>query len=106
MSYKLLTFADPNASVFATSDLWRRFSYYFVIEQLNSPYDLRGLSDPERWLQQVTVVAPFYSSVAYSVGAFVVKTKALERISESLSREPKPEVISPEEGVVIADDSL
>jgi hypothetical protein len=107
MSYKLLTFADPHASVFAASDLWHRFSYYFVIEQLNTPYDLRGLSDPERWLQQITVVAPFYSSVAYSVGALVVKSKAPERISESLSREPEPKVISPEAGVVvIADDSL
>ncbi len=108
ISYKLLTFAEPNVSVLAASNPWHRFSYYFVIERLMPTfYDTRG-SDPERVVQQVTVVASFYSSIAYSVGALAMKTKVLQRIFESLSREPEPEVISPEEAgvVVIADDSV
>jgi hypothetical protein len=108
ISYKLLTFSDPNVSVLAASNPWRRFSYYFVIEpRMPTLYDLRG-SDFHRVLEQVTVVAAFYSSIAYSIGAFAMKTKVLQRILERLSREPEPEVIGPEEAgvLVIADDSM
>jgi hypothetical protein len=57
-------------------------------------------------LHQVTVVASFYSSIAYSLGALAVKTRFLERIREFLFREPEPEVIGPEEAavIVIADE--
>jgi len=103
ISYKLLTFADPNTSILAGGNTWNRFSYYFVIQRISPLYG----SDPERWLQQVTVVASFYSSLAYTVGAFTTKSKALQRIWESFSREPEPEVIEPEEaGVVVVPESV
>ena len=99
ISYKLITFADPNVSVLAASSPWHRFSYYFVIARLSPVFYLP--SDPERWLQQVAVVAPFYSSLAYSVGAIAMKTRALQRAWESLSREPYPEVIEPDESGIV-----
>jgi hypothetical protein len=102
ISYKLITFADPNTSVLAGSSTWYRFSYYFVIQRL-SP--IHGF-DPERWLQQVTVVASLYSSLAYSVGAFAAKCNVLQRIRGSFPDGSDPEVIKPEEaGVVVMPES-
>jgi hypothetical protein len=99
LSYKLLTFIDPNASILV-SDPLSRFSYYFVIVRLTPTFsDLRG-SDPIRVLQQMTVVAPFYSGVAYSAGAFVKSHKMLERIIASIFAEPEPEVFGAEQGGV------
>jgi hypothetical protein len=99
LAYRLLTFINPNASVFA-GDSWSRFSYYFVIEQsMPNLYDFRG-SDPVRVAAQMTVVAPFYSGIAYSVGALIEKRKVMERIVRSVLREPEPEVFEPEEAGV------
>lgn len=99
LSYKLLTFTDPRASIFA-SHPWSRFSYYFEIERFTPTFsDLRG-SDPVRLVQQMTVVAPFYSGVAYSIGALLKNHNVLERIIGSLSREPEPEVFGAEEAGV------
>jgi len=99
LSYKLLTFTDPHASVLA-SDPWSRFSYYFVIERyMPTLYNLRG-SDPIRVAAQMTVVVPFYSGVAYSIGALLKKSKLIERIVRSFLAEPEPEVFLPEEAGV------
>ena len=62
-------------------------------------YDFRG-SDPVRVAAQMTVVAPFYSGVAYSIGALTKKRKVLERIIESVLREPEPKVFLPEDAGV------
>lgn len=83
MAYKLLTFADPNVSVVIGSHSWSRFSYYFGT---NVP-GFRGF-DPQRFLEQVTIVAFFYSGIAYSLGAFAEKQGVLTRIAASLRREP------------------
>jgi len=99
LAYKLLTFTNPQASVF-TSSKWSAFSYYFVIERLMPTfYDLRG-SDPVRVLAQMTVVVPFYSGVAYSIGACLEKSKVVDRIAKSLLADPEPEVFGPEEAGV------
>lgn len=91
LAYRLLTFINPNASVFAT-DSWWRFSYYFVIEQsMPNLYDFRG-SDPVRVAAQMTVVVPFYSGIAYSVGALIEKRKVMERIVRDVLTEPEPEM--------------
>ncbi len=95
LSYKLLSFADPHASIFISNPL-SRFSYYFVIVRITPTFsDLRG-SDPIRVMQQMAVVAPFYSGVAYSVGAFLENHKLLERITKSIFAEPEPEVFGAE----------
>ena len=96
LSYKLLTFTDPQASVFTSHPL-SRFSYYFVIVRVMPTFtDLRG-SDPIRLVQQMTVVEPFYSGVAYSVGALLENHKIFERIIESIFSEPEPEVFGAEQ---------
>jgi hypothetical protein len=105
--YKVVTFVEPNVSVLDTGISWRRFSYYFDIQRVASTmnispgsFDVSG--DPERVLAQITVVAAFYCSIAYSLGAFSTKSKAIQRVRESLSRESEPDVLEREEGDVAA----
>jgi hypothetical protein len=106
--YELVTFVDTSVSVLYAGNPWHRFSYYFVIQRVAptlrftpTSFDVSG-PDPVRFLAQVTVVAPLYCSIAYCLGAFVTKTKGLQPLWESLSREPQPEVIqSQEEDVVV-----
>jgi hypothetical protein len=95
LSYKLLTFTDPQASIFVSHPL-SRFSYYFVTLRLMPTFtDLRG-SDPIRLVQQMRVVGPFYSGVAYSIGALLEDHKMLERIMRRIFAEPEPEVFGAE----------
>jgi hypothetical protein len=95
LSYKLLTFIDPQASIFVFQPL-SRFLYYFVTLRLAPTFtDLRG-SDPIRLVQQMTVVAPFYSGVAYSIGALLEDHKMLERIIRRIFAEPESEVFGAE----------
>jgi hypothetical protein len=105
--YKLVTFVDTNVSVLGTGNPWHRFSYYFVIQRVaptlrftTTSVDVSG-PDPIRFLAQITVVAPLYCSIAYCLGAFATKTKGLQRVWESLSREPEPEVTQHEEADVV-----
>lgn len=99
LSYKLSTFTKPDASVLASADPWSRFSYYFVIQQHMPTFSSLGLSgsDPIRVAQQLDVTVPFYSGVAYSIGALLTKYKVIERFVSSLRREPEPEVFGPED---------
>src|SRR5258708_5709214 len=95
ISYKLFTFTDPHPSVLAAANPWSRFSYYFAIERfMPTLYDLRG-SDPARVVEQITVVAPFYSGIAYSMGAVAQKHDLVERIITALRRQPEPELFLP-----------
>jgi hypothetical protein len=112
--YKLATFVDANASVLEAGNAWRRFSYYFVIQRVaptlrftRTSFDVSG-PDPKRFVEQITVVAPLYCSIAYCIGAFVTQANILERVWESLSREPKPKIIQLEEAnvVVVPDVSV
>ena len=113
MVYKLATFVEPNPSVLTSGDAWHRFTYYFDIQRIAPTMRITSASsdvsgpDPVRVLEQITVVAPFYCGIAYSIGALAMKAGVFQRIWESLSREPEPEVIEPEEAgiVVITGDS-
>lgn len=99
ISYKLFTFTDPHASVLAAANPWSRFSYYFAIERLMPTlYDLRS-SDPARVVEQITVVAPFYSGIAYGMGAVAQKHEVVERIITALRRQPEPGLFLPDESV-------
>jgi hypothetical protein len=90
--HKLITYAEPNVSVFAVSHPWHRFSYYFVIARPRFNFLPSGL---DRLFEQIRVVAPFYSSLAYSVGAVAMKTNALQRVRESFPNVPDAEIIQP-----------
>lgn len=102
LSYKLLTFTGPKTSVLASADPWSRFSYYFVIQPHMFTFSQRfGLSgDPVRVAAQLDVTVPFYSGIAYSVGALLTKHKVIDRVVSSLRREPEPEVFGQEEAEV------
>jgi len=79
--YKLLTFTEPHVSVFASSSPMTRFEYFFVIQR-TIPTFAPGFGgvDPIRVAQQMTVVAPFYAGLAYSVGALAGKRHLLDGV--------------------------
>jgi hypothetical protein len=89
LAYKLLTFTEPYASVLAASSSMTRFGYLFVIHPAVTP----GFSgvDPIRVAVQMTVVAPFYSGLAYSVGALAGKRKLLDRVFRQSPTQDEPE---------------
>ncbi|HEY7354584.1 MAG TPA: hypothetical protein VH596_17580 [Terriglobales bacterium] len=112
--YKLGTFVDANASVLEAGSVWRGFSYYFVIQRIaptvtftRTSFDVSG-PDPRRFLEQVTVVAPLYCSIAYCMGASLTKTNVWKQLWESLSRDTEPRIIQPDEAdvVVVPHDSV
>jgi hypothetical protein len=82
LSYKLWSFADPHVSVL-TSASPARFSYYFHIVPVMPTFRDLGFSDPVRVLQQMLVVAPFYSGIAYSSGAFLSKRRVFDHFGGS-----------------------
>ena len=48
-----------------------------------------GVSDPVRVTEQMIVTVPFYSGIAYSVGALLREHKVIDRIGSGLRREPE-----------------
>ncbi len=96
LAYKLLIFTGTHTSVFASADLWSRFSYYFVIQQHMPTFSdfWNGVSDPVRVTEQMVVTVPFYSGVAYSVGALLRDNKVIARIVSGLRRQDE---LGPEE---------
>lgn len=102
LAYRLLTFTDAGASVFAAANRWSRFSYYFVI-QPHVPTFSRSLGlsgDPVRFVSQLNVTVPFYSGIAYSIGALLTKRKVIDGVLRSLRRGAEPEVFGPDDSDV------
>lgn len=81
LAYKLLTFTEPYTSVLAASSSMTRFEYFFVIQR-RIPMFAPGFGgvDPIRVALQMLVVAPFYSGLAYSIGALAGKHALLDQI--------------------------
>jgi hypothetical protein len=80
LSYKLWTFVDPHTSVLAASNYSVRLSYYFDIVPVMPTFrDFRS-SDPVRVVQQMLVVAPFYSGIAYSAGALFSRRRIFDKL--------------------------
>jgi hypothetical protein len=94
LAYKLLTFTEPFASVLAASSSMTRFEYFFVIQR-RIPTFTPGFGgvDPIRVALQMTVVAPFYSGLAYSVGALADKRNFLDRVFRRSPIQDEPEGI-------------
>jgi hypothetical protein len=78
LSYKLWTFVDPRGSVLVASNYSVRFSYYFDIVSVMPNFRDLYRSDPLRVVQQMLFVAPFYSGIAYSAGAFLSRWRILD----------------------------
>lgn len=95
LSYKLLTFTDRNASVLAAPDLWSRFSYYFVIARFLPTLENLG-GDPIRVVAQLTIVAPFYAAIAYSIGALAQRHDVAQRIITTLRRQRESGLLAPD----------
>ena len=91
LTYKLLTFTEPYTSVLAASSSMTRFEYFFVIQRRMATFTPGfGGVDPIRVALQITVVASFYSGLAYSVGALAGKHALLDQIFRpSLQVEPQ-----------------
>src|SRR5712692_455407 len=95
--YKLLTFAEPYASILAPHSS-TRFSYFFAIER-SMPTFTPGFGgvDPVRVAQQMFVVAPFYAGLAYSIGALAARHNLLKKLfGHSPSMQPESEVTQTE----------
>jgi hypothetical protein len=94
LAYKLLTFTEPYVSVLAGSSSMTRFEYFFVIQRTMPTFTAGfGGVDPIRVALQMTVVAPFYSGLAYSVGALAGKRNLVERVFPHSSMKVEPEPI-------------
>lgn len=94
LGYKLLTFTEPNVSVLASSSSMTRFDYFFVIQRMMPTFTPGfGGVDPIRVAQQMTVVAPFYAGLAYSVGALAGKRHLLGRVLPPSSMQVQPEPV-------------
>jgi hypothetical protein len=91
--YKLLTFADPYASVLVPH-FWTRFSYFFVIQRTMPTFTPGfGGVDLVRVAQQVTVIAPFYAGLAYSAGALAAGHSVWQQLSGHASGvQPESEI--------------
>lgn len=79
LAYKLWAFLDPRASVLLPSNSPTRFSYYFDIVPVMPTFRDLYSSDPVRVVQQMLVVAPFYSGIAYSAGAFLSRSRIFDQ---------------------------
>ncbi|MFZ1142066.1 MAG: hypothetical protein WAN76_23035 [Candidatus Sulfotelmatobacter sp.] len=80
LTYKLLTFTEPYASILAPHSS-TRFSYFFVIQR-SAPTFTHGFvaGDLIRVVQQMVVVAPFYAGLAYSIGALAARHDIVKKL--------------------------
>ncbi len=65
--YKMLQFRAPSSVLFGSS--MSAFKYFFDIQKVMPTFANPLASDPIRVLAQMSVTAPFYAGVAYSLGA-------------------------------------
>lgn len=78
LGYKMLLYHAPSSVLFATSSSALR--YFFDIQKfMPGPNDFHG-SDPNQVLAQMTVTAPFYAGIGYSLGALVSKYHLLQKV--------------------------
>ncbi len=80
MAYTLFEFTDAPSSVFSSPHYFTQFSYFFGSLTHVPRFSEVGSPDVIRTLQQMFVVAPFYSGLAYSVGALAAKHKVFAAV--------------------------
>ena len=79
LAYKMLQYQAPS-SVLSGTTLMSAFKYYFEIERVMPTMRYATPSDPVRVLSQMTVTAPFYAGVAYSLGGWLSKREFLTKL--------------------------
>ena len=78
LAYKMLQYQPPSSVLVGTS--MSAFRYFFEIERVMPTMRYATPSDPVRVLVQMTITAPFYAGVAYSLGAWVSKRRLLVKL--------------------------
>lgn len=76
--YKMLVFQTPSSVLFHSS--MSAFRYFFEIQQVVPTFANPFASDPVRVLAQMYITAPFYTGVAYSLGALASKYRPLQAV--------------------------
>jgi hypothetical protein len=85
--YKILQY-HPGSSVLVSPPI-SAISYFFDIRHSMPRMDNLSASDPVRVLAQMTITAPFYAGVAYSLGALASKQNLLRRVVPSVSQDDR-----------------
>lgn len=80
--YRLLEYHAPSSSVLYGSSM-TVVKYFFDIVKVMPTRQTFFYSDPIRVLAQMSVTAPFYAGVAYSVGALASKYDVLAKLFTS-----------------------
>jgi len=78
LGYRLISFSGLQHSsvLYASAPTTGSFRYFFDVRQAL----LWGAGDPVRVLAQMTVTAPFYAGIGYSLGALCGKHEVLKKI--------------------------
>jgi hypothetical protein len=76
--YRMLLYHAPSSVLFGTSMTAR--SYFFDIQKIAPTWVNPLASDPVRVWAQMSVTAPFYAGVAYSLGALASKHQLLTKL--------------------------
>jgi hypothetical protein len=85
----LLSFHAPSSVLYGSS--MSAFGYYFDIQHVAPTFSNPLASDPVRVWAQMSVTAPFYAGIAFSIGALVWKHRLLLKLFRRLpSLAPAP----------------
>ena len=77
--YRMLTFHAPAHSVLFGSSMTALEYFFAIVKAMPTLQDLFA-SDPVRAWAQMSITAPFYAGVAYSVGVFASRHQVLETL--------------------------
>ncbi len=88
--YKMLEY-QPVSSVLVGNQT-TAFRYFFEIRREMPTFATLRYSDPVRYLRQLTVTAPFYAGVAYSLGAFAHRYQILVKLFSFEKPEETPPI--------------
>lgn len=76
--YRMLMYHAPSSVLFGTSVT--AIGYFFDIQKVAPTFTNPLASDPVRVLAQISITAPFYAGVAYSLGALTSKHQLLAKL--------------------------
>ena len=76
--YRMLMYHPPSSVLFGPSVT--TIGYFFDIQKVMPTFANPLASDPVRVLAQMTITAPFYAGIAYSLGALASKHQLLTKL--------------------------
>jgi hypothetical protein len=95
--YRMLEYHSPSSSVLYGSSITEVVRYFFDIVKVMPTWQNLLAGDPIRALAQMSVTAPFYAGVAYSLGALASKYQLLTKLftfekqgETTTPKEPEP----------------